>query len=858
MYAKAEIDPLPHHPSVPRPDPVPPRDIGVAPVGSGCGARRALWTPRPRRNRAPPARRSWTRTCSDCARPSSTAAASASSPTSAARRAASSTSRCRGWAVSAIGPRSRPTGVRVTAPGSSRPSRVRSSPGWAAPRSAVPSTRRRLGVAFAFFDPDDGAASQRAASRGRGRLRGGGSRARRLARRADRRDPARAARPRRPAPPHPGAARPPGRDRRRGSRAAGVPGPTAGRGPLPRGGRPPLLRQLLLRDGHLQGARDQRPAAASSTPTSTTRRSSRPTWCSTAGSRRTRCRPGSGPSRSGCCATTGRSTRCKATSTGCSPEGSSAPKRPASDPRTCCDRCSTASAPTRRSSTRPSSCSSAGTRPAPRGVDARPRGLGGQPRASHPRFASTSATTPASPSRGTAPPGSSSATGGGSAPRWTATGCAPSAGSGPTTASSCAAPRPARCRWPATARSGVGASAPARCSGSTRTRRRRGRTTRTIKWSLAARAPYGEWNRDGLVPGSAGTPIQMPPDRGELTRRQVAYGCTGEEVTMVLQPLATDAKEPTFSMGDDTPFAAVATRPRPMFNFLKQRFAQVSNPPIDHLRERIVMSLRTCLGPRRALLSELPEAARLLELPTFFLYPDAVARLLDPARAVFPAHVLDATFPTSDGPDGPARRHRRARHRRGGRACGAAPGCSSSRIGPSARPGRRSRRCSRSARSTGVSSPSGSGRPARSSSTPATHATPTRSRACSATAPTPSVPGWRSRPSPRWPTTTASVSSTAAAAQSRYQAGVEDGVLKIMSKMGISTVDGYRGAQIFEAVGIGRERHRDLPRPHHLDGRRARLRRVRRGAARPTRQRLRERPSDARAARVHPVPQAGR
>ena len=143
----------------------------------------------------------------------------------------------------------------------------------------------------------------------------------------------------------------------------------------------------------------------------------------------------------------------------------------------------------------------------------------------------------------------------------------------------------------------------------------------TIKRWLASRAPYGEWARDGLVPCSTGKPIQMPPARDDLVSEQVAFGCNGEEVTMVLQPMATDAKEPTFSMGDDTPFAAVATRPRPLFGFVKQRFAQVSNPPIDHLRERLVMSLRTCLGPRRPLLSETAHAARLLELPHLLPLP---------------------------------------------------------------------------------------------------------------------------------------------------------------------------------------------------------------------------------------------
>ena len=231
---------------------------------------------------------------------------------------------------------------------------------------------------------------------------------------------------------------------------------------------------------------------------------------------------------------------------------------------------------------------------------------------------------------------------------------------------------------------------------------------------------------------------------------------------MVLKPMATDAKEPTFSMGDDTPFAAVAGRPRLVHHFLKQRFAQVTNPPIDHLRERLVMSLRTCLGPRRPLLSEGPEAARLLELPTFFLYPDAVdasprprpgavpggaARRHVPGRPTVPAGlraaVLDAwpTRPrrpcgdgaailvvadTGIGPDRapvPALLATGAVHHR--LIAEPAP---SGRLG-----GRRHRR-----------------RPRRRTPSPAS----------SATAPTPSVPAWRCRPSPRWPTTASSARRT--------------------------------------------------------------------------------------------------
>ena len=281
-----------------------------------------------------------------------------------------------------------------------------------------------------------------------------------------------------------------------------------------------------------------------------------------------------------------------------------------------------------------------------------------------------------------------------------------------------------------------------------------------VKRWLASRAPYGDWARDGLLSFLPGYAIDMPPSADELVPEQAAFGLNREEIAMVLKPMATDAKEPTFSMGDDTPLAAVSGRARPVFHYLKQRFAQVSNPPIDHLRERLVMSLRTCLGPRRPLLTEDAGAARLLELPTFFLYPDAVDALLDPTHDPFAAVLLDASFPVSEGPAGlrdglealarfsvdavqggagdPG--HHRREHRSRPRADPVVAG--DRRHPPPAR------------------SASGSARASRSSSTPATRATPTRSPASSATAPTRSARASRSTRSRRWPTTVSWVSCT--------------------------------------------------------------------------------------------------
>jgi glutamate synthase (ferredoxin) len=326
-----------------------------------------------------------------------------------------------------------------------------------------------------------------------------------------------------------------------------------------------------------------------------------------------------------------------------------------------------------------------------------------------------------------------------------------------------------------------------------------------VKCWLASRAPYGDWARDGLLPYPAVVaPIEMPPAPEELLAQQAAFGCNREEVAMVLKPMATDAKEPTFSMGDDTPFAAVATRARPVYGFLKQRFAQVSNPPIDHLRERLVMSLRTCLGPKRPLLTEDPAAARLLELRTFFLYPESVRGLLDPARSPFRAERLDATFAVADGDDGlrvgiDALVHASTSAVRDGAAvliisdeaidAERAPIPSLLALGAV----HHALVEARVRQDASLVVDSGDARD--------THAV-----ACllgyGADAICPRV-------------ALATVASMAddgqfgevhsADAQAKLQAAIEDGVLKILSKMGISTVDGYRGAQIFEALGLGPE-----------------------------------------------------
>ncbi|MGH2996807.1 MAG: glutamate synthase central domain-containing protein, partial [Gaiellaceae bacterium] len=160
-----------------------------------------------------------------------------------------------------------------------------------------------------------------------------------------------------------------------------------------------------------------------------------------------------------------------------------------------------------------------------------------------------------------------------------------------------------------------------------------------VKQALARRRPYSRWLAEGLRQVSAGAPLEPPTE--DLTARQIASGYTREELAVVLRPYAAYGHEPTSSMGDDTALPPLAGRSRPLASYFKQRFAQVTNPPIDHLRERRVMSLRTLLGGRAPLLSEVPEAAQVGELESFFLFPSALAEL--------PLTPLDATFEEAEG-----------------------------------------------------------------------------------------------------------------------------------------------------------------------------------------------------------------
>ena len=175
-----------------------------------------------------------------------------------------------------------------------------------------------------------------------------------------------------------------------------------------------------------------------------------------------------------------------------------------------------------------------------------------------------------------------------------------------------------------------------------------------VKAAVCRRRPYRRWveaNRiglRGLFDGTAGVSIE--PQR--LLERQTAFGYTREDIDQLISPMASNGKEPVGSMGDDAPLAVLSLKPQLLFNYFKQLFAQVTNPAIDPIRERLVMSLTTYLGRQGNLLSETPEHARMLVLRTPILTNDDLARLRSAGASEFNSATIETLFDVSEGPSG--------------------------------------------------------------------------------------------------------------------------------------------------------------------------------------------------------------
>jgi glutamate synthase (NADPH/NADH) large chain len=324
-----------------------------------------------------------------------------------------------------------------------------------------------------------------------------------------------------------------------------------------------------------------------------------------------------------------------------------------------------------------------------------------------------------------------------------------------------------------------------------------------IEAEVAARRPYGKWFEDHVVnlddlPDVPSRQRRLDP----LRVRQLAFGWTAEDVRIIVGPLATKAKEADGSMGSDVPLAVLSDRSPSLFSYFKQRFAQVTNPAIDPIRESIVMSLQTGVGPELNLLEETPHHAHQLVMPQPVLRSDELHKLRHVDHYVFDTETLDCTWPISEGPGG----LERALDRLCAEA-GAAVGLgvtviilsdratSHERVPVPAllalsavhhhlvRRGTRLR--------TGIVVESGEPREVH-------HIACLLGYGASAV-----------NPYLLFESLPAMIESgelgkdmTVEEASANVVAGIGKGLLKVMSKMGISTVQSYTGAQIFEAVGL--------------------------------------------------------
>ena len=336
---------------------------------------------------------------------------------------------------------------------------------------------------------------------------------------------------------------------------------------------------------------------------------------------------------------------------------------------------------------------------------------------------------------------------------------------------------------------------------------------REIKEGLAKQAPYAQWvdeNQESLRDYISPDP-QVPAedvDATQLTRLQIMNGLTQEDLDMVFPPMVKGAQEAVFSMGDDIPLAVLSTYPRLLYTYFKQLFAQVTNPPIDPIREWAVMSLSAGLGAERNLLAETPEHARVLGLESAILLEQEMERLKQMDEHGFPSRIIDTTWDAEEGADGLVKAVQRV--------CSEVESAVDEDIDIvvlSDRAASPDRVAIPTLLITGaVHHHLNRARKRMRASLVVESAEPrdTHQLAClfgfGATAVCPYL---------GYATVRQVVANdkkgklgeglTPEKAMANYRKALEKGLLKIMSKMGISVLNSYQGAQIFEAVGIGAE-----------------------------------------------------
>jgi glutamate synthase domain-containing protein 2/glutamate synthase domain-containing protein 1/glutamate synthase domain-containing protein 3 len=180
-----------------------------------------------------------------------------------------------------------------------------------------------------------------------------------------------------------------------------------------------------------------------------------------------------------------------------------------------------------------------------------------------------------------------------------------------------------------------------------------------IKSKVARQKPYRRWLEENRIElrGLFDSPKPVHSDPETIAQRMRMFGYTSEELRMILTPMAIDGQEPVGSMGNDTPLAVLSDKPKLLFNYFKQLFAQVTNPPIDPLREGLVMSLMMFTGKRPNILQETAQHCKQLKLPHPVLTNEDIERLRTVSRDDFKVATISAVFESNETDTGNALRN---------------------------------------------------------------------------------------------------------------------------------------------------------------------------------------------------------
>src|SRR5258708_7447496 len=177
-----------------------------------------------------------------------------------------------------------------------------------------------------------------------------------------------------------------------------------------------------------------------------------------------------------------------------------------------------------------------------------------------------------------------------------------------------------------------------------------------IKEFVSRQEPYRDWvetNRvrmDDVPQVKQSVAVGLPED--DLRQLQLLFGYSQEDIDKIILPMLTSGEEPTSSMGNDTPLAFFSDRPQRLLNYFKQVFAQVTNPPIDSYREELVMTLTVYLGKEGNLLAETPDNIKTIQIKRPIFDNLAIARLKEWDNPDFSVATLQMTFPVDEGPAG--------------------------------------------------------------------------------------------------------------------------------------------------------------------------------------------------------------